>query len=1308
MLAGVRMANSTPAVHLKTEFHALPLAEVLQRAPGALLGVDDAAAAQLATLGIRSVFDLALSRVFDAARQLDAAADDPASAFARFGAPAGDIVRADLPGSTRVADLRFRGLEVLAGVADAAALGDALGVRTVRDLAVWPPYRAAREILNAAFFPQASAGFDPEAPADLVPKSGEFPTERVQYQTLLLDEIKRDAGAPALIDVAGPGFAPVDIAPVAQAEFGFRGIGLGAFLTFNQSWFMHGVTLGHLLHSMALAPGESTRIAVVDWSRKSRAGQSEQVSEAESLLNDTSHNRSISEVTEAVAEEAQSGFSSTSAKSTTKQAGIAAGGGIAGVVSGIGGALGFGGSASKATTTSSAESYSTTAGSRSVAASMLQQVSDRTHQAAHATRTRRASVVREVSQTEHEQISTRVVVNYNHMHAMTVQYYEVLQLYRIETSVVRADRAVFVPFKLVDFAAPGVLLRFRGALIDVALTQPVRDALVNFETLELAPDRRVSFPRLGGTITDVIANPSVLTRVTGVTLTPAPPAPAPAPPATAPAPVTPIDPIVVTPRRAAITAISATTVKGRVASELWASPASRLSVLLGSATLRQGSESLFVPADVSVADGEVRATTTADRPLTLVLHRKDGSQTTDLSGVSFPLSDVTAIAIRGSATNSDVVAGVMLTLARNGVVFPLELPGVTLPRGSTETRLVEVKAAGADVNLMQHLADNRLHYSQAVWRALDAAMLAGLLGNFAITLNGVRVNLAQVIDPQPIRIVGNFLAFRIAADPAADEEWRTFLASRGIALGQARVEFVPLSSGGVFAEAVLGRFNCAEKLDITRFWNWQDSPIPIQASDIAAISAGSRFQADNTTAGAFSTPIVQLQAPTALPDPTGMAGVLAAIQNGAMFRDMSGLADTIKLANEALKASAAGATAAGAQASDNFKHSLTTAAEVFKAKQAAGGGAGKKNAADQNASTQGALINEQDKRAGGTPSQTAAGKAAGGTGGSPGGGQAPSGGTSGGSSGSSGSGLPGLSGLVSGGSSGRSSSSSGNPALDVATFGGTGKPADEEIRKLLGLPDDSPVPTPDTTPEGVPLQEFNVASRLVLRVKQGANGTPGPLTPQLEEELLNKKQLQPSSDDFKRILGSGTRIVTDVRALMFELAQQPRASVRRIVLFTLFGGNSFAFDAEMIYVTNAAGVPVDTEMDDARFNFGPPTILQWISSGQVDNTPQGNTPLTDVRGAFAPNAELLLFNINRGVPTTTLQLLANLLQVRVTGFTEPVSIVAEGITITEQPALAKVFKFGLGGSPFEPPARLVFSHFELLDDVRALKVFPRR
>ena len=89
----------------------------------------------------------------------------------------------------------------------------------------------------------------------------------------------------------------------------------------NQSWYAQGVTLGQLLHSTSLAPGESTRVAVIDWSRKSRAGETEVISETDDLTNDATHNRSISEVTEAVANEAQSGFWSRTAKANRHRMG---------------------------------------------------------------------------------------------------------------------------------------------------------------------------------------------------------------------------------------------------------------------------------------------------------------------------------------------------------------------------------------------------------------------------------------------------------------------------------------------------------------------------------------------------------------------------------------------------------------------------------------------------------------------------------------------------------------------------------------------------------------------------------------------------------------------------------------------------------------------------------------------------------------------------------------------------------------------------------------------------------------------------
>ena len=63
----------------------------------------------------------------------------------------------------------------------------ALDIRTIRELALWPPYRSAREIMTYALGGTAGSGEDPERPLDLVPETGRYPTERVQYEVILLD-----------------------------------------------------------------------------------------------------------------------------------------------------------------------------------------------------------------------------------------------------------------------------------------------------------------------------------------------------------------------------------------------------------------------------------------------------------------------------------------------------------------------------------------------------------------------------------------------------------------------------------------------------------------------------------------------------------------------------------------------------------------------------------------------------------------------------------------------------------------------------------------------------------------------------------------------------------------------------------------------------------------------------------------------------------------------------------------------------------------------------------------------------------------
>jgi hypothetical protein len=329
------------------------------------------------------------------------------------------------------------------------------------------------------------------------------------------------------------------------------------------------------------------------------------------------------------------------------------------------------------------------------------------------------------------------------------------------------------------------------------------------------------------------------------------------------------------------------------------------------------------------------------------VRRRDGNAVTLASSTPqacvfqdpVPISTLDAVAI-ASAAEADVRTSVVLQLSLLGTVMPLDVPiiiwGTNAPHAQQD--VVRFGGVKAQRELIDHLEANRLHYSTVVYRSLDAAAIAALLGPY--TYRGLP--LTQVIDQQPIAVSGNYLVFRlnvpnsVAASgdgspwAAEAQDWQKWLGEHGLIRPVPRTEIIPLPSGGVFAEAVLGRFNSAEKLDMTRFWNWQDSPIPLAAPDIAPLQAGSRAQSEDLQPGQLSPSVLSIQAPTALPDATGVAAMLGAIQNGNMFRDMSGMAQTAALAQAALQASAQGATAAGSQAAQNLATTMQNHTERMR------------------------------------------------------------------------------------------------------------------------------------------------------------------------------------------------------------------------------------------------------------------------------------------------------------------------------------------------------------------------------------------
>ena len=894
------------AEFLKSAFAALEPDEALRQQVTALLGVSASAQNALAPLGVYTVFDLAASRIFATARALLAIQRDPTTAEARLNVAAADAVEA--PPGIPVAELADQPINILRGIGAALADGvsAALDVVTVRDLALWPPHIFAREILDLAFFPEKQPGFDPDAPADLLPKSGDYPTERVFFRKLVLDAVPKPGQTAQPIETA----EPIDLGAALATPPGFHRLATGALLTFSQSWFAQGVTLGQLLHSLSLAPGESTRMAMIDWSRRTRAAASETISESEQLTNTMTHSRAISEVTNATAREFQSGRSSTHAELTTEQSGGGFGLDL--------GPLAFGGSGSTSTTTTDAMSVSSSFGERDLAASYGQQINDRSQQNASSVRNRRASIVREVSQEEHEQISTRVVTNYNHMHALSIQYYEVVQAFRVATQLERAEKCLFVPLRLIDLRDQAVVDRWRLVLADAALTLRARRQLtVEYGVVEVIPQTPRVTP--GQIIADTRAGAVV--RRTATDSAPAadagPGEGDPAPPADS-GPAPPADY-----RRAPVnTPVAVLAAKGWDIEQLnaigWAT---------GRVLVRGGSDSVFLSDDalmlgLTLKDGQAAR---------FAVRRRDGAavpvERSSATALVFrdpmPITELRSIAIQTTGDH-ELKTSLVLQLNVLGTVFPLDVPVALRPMSALQDA-VKFGGVGAARELLDHLDANRLHYSQAIYRALDPAAIAAVLAPF--TYRGLP--LGQVVDPQPVAVTANFLVFRLSVSATGRSEderwraeetaWREWLTLRGLARPAPKTEVIPLPSGGVFAEAVLGRYNAAEKIDLQRFWNWQDSPIPITAPELAPVQAGSRAQPEDIRPGQLSAPVLNIQTPSALPDPTGVGAIIAALQQGNMFRDMSGLAQTAALAQAALQASAQGATSAAQQAGQNMK-----------------------------------------------------------------------------------------------------------------------------------------------------------------------------------------------------------------------------------------------------------------------------------------------------------------------------------------------------------------------------------------------------
>jgi hypothetical protein len=208
------------------------------------------------------------------------------------------------------------------------------------------------------------------------------------------------------------------------------------------------------------------------------------------------------------------------------------------------------------------------------------------------------------------------------------------------------------------------------------------------------------------------------------------------------------------------------------------------------------------------------------------------------------------------------------SIAADGLPTAIELPPGGLPLAAVERNpVLGFRDLMKIERTLQHVVRNTLTYSKAVWSSLTPEERVVMLEGFTIGLpeDGLdadgftdasqHVPLLNCVANQVLGFYGNCmvmpfsipaaLAVALAGEPdAEDAEDRPPLTNAAVEQALTlfhREAFAPpvsrftLPTRGVLGEAVLGHCASAEKIDLTRFWNWQDSP-PDEATAIEGVT----------------------------------------------------------------------------------------------------------------------------------------------------------------------------------------------------------------------------------------------------------------------------------------------------------------------------------------------------------------------------------------------------------------------------------------------------------------------------------------
>lgn len=255
-------------------------------------------------------------------------------------------------------------------------------------------------------------------------------------------------------------------------------VATGHILHYKAVFKADGYSLGDLLCSLPLAPGQKKEIVVFDASHTLVGAETQALAQTETLATGLLDVRTITDQLAGGLSESLRGSSNANTSGISAGFGTGAqGSGSTGAYGGSGSAvLGVAGGVANANASASQDS------SRDVSQFFGEKLRQQIIQNADAYRQLNASVVSTVQEGQRYGVTSEVVANHNHCHALTMLYFEVLRHFAIFQELSSVEECVFVPFLLTRFTTENVA-KWRDILASALLPMPSDTYLQPFSAM---------------------------------------------------------------------------------------------------------------------------------------------------------------------------------------------------------------------------------------------------------------------------------------------------------------------------------------------------------------------------------------------------------------------------------------------------------------------------------------------------------------------------------------------------------------------------------------------------------------------------------------------------------------------------------------------------------------------------------------------------------------------------------------------------------------------------------------------------------